>query len=284
MDASTVVHPAAEAPLGGLALVNPTYDAAAMPLASQEKYGRVFSSRLDKPDRVYYRICSVLESLLKVAAYHNIQMWADYGTLLGLKRERGVILWDYDADLGMFQADRERLLAAVKLEQERGSITPDLIMDEAYYNDVGCMAGAGAGDPAKPVFFFDLVLLRPAFSVPQGRREGQGEHLRHQLSTLRADGWLSPTLTCALPVFNVIENGVVKSLQTQAVLDEYPCAYNYMGKVEDVLPLKPDILLGHRVWTWNNWEMPLNLTYGDWRTPLKVHAATCAASELSRAS
>ena len=57
-----------------------------------------------------------------------------------------------------------------------------------------------------------------------------------------------------------------------------------MGKVEDVLPLKPDILLGHRVWTWNNWEMPLNLTYGDWRTPLKVHAATCAASELSRAS
>lgn len=62
---------------------------------------------------------------------------------------------------------------------------------------------------------------------------------------------------------------MVKSLQEQKVLDDYPCAYNYMGKVSDVLPLLPDTLLGHRVWTWNNWQLPLDLTYGNWRKPLK---------------
>jgi hypothetical protein len=46
---------------------------------------------------------------------------------------------------------------------------------------------------------------------------------------------------------------MVRSLQAPKVLEDYPCAYNYSGKVSDVLPLKPDVLLGHRVWTWNNW-------------------------------
>jgi hypothetical protein len=82
----------------------------------------------------------VLEALLTVAEKHNIQVWADYGTLLGLKRDKGVILWDYDADLGMFDVDRERLLEAVKIEQAKGTITPLLVMDEKYYDDRGCMA------------------------------------------------------------------------------------------------------------------------------------------------
>ncbi len=77
-------------------LFNPSYNSTLSPQQYQDKYGRVFDSRLTAPDPVHWRICTILESLLKVAEYHNIKMWADYGTLLGLKRDRGVILWDYD--------------------------------------------------------------------------------------------------------------------------------------------------------------------------------------------
>ncbi len=165
-----------------------------------------------------------------MAEKHKIQVWADYGTLLGLKRDKGVILWDYDADLGMFDSDRLRLLEAVKTEQAKGTITPLLVMDEQYYQDRGCMAAYLAKDATHTAFHTDDI--------------------------------------CDI-IFNVVEGDMVKSLQTQKVLDDYPCAYNYMGKTSDVLPLRPDVLLGHRVWTWNNWELPLNMTYKGWRTPLK---------------
>ena len=185
---------------------------------------------LSQPDPVHWRICAVLEALLTVAEKHNIPVWADYGTLLGLKRDKGVILWDYDADLGMWEHDRVRLMEAVKIEQTKGSITPLLVMDENYYKDVGCMAAYLAKDASHTSFWNDDI--------------------------------------CDI-IFNVQEGDIVKSLQTDKVLEEYPCAYNYSGKVSDVLPLKPDILLGHRVYTWNNWELPLNLTYKGWRVPLK---------------
>jgi len=141
-----------------------------------------------------------------------------------------VILWDYDADLGMWDSDRQRLMEAVKIEQAKGFCTPLLVMDEKYYQDVGCMAAYLAKDETHTSFYTDDI--------------------------------------CDI-IFNVREGDIVKSLQTQQVLDDYPCAYNYSGKVSDVLPLRPDVLLGHRVYTWNNWELPLNMTYKGWRVPLK---------------
>lgn len=201
-----------------------------MPLASQEKYGRKFDERLTEPDPVHWRICTVLESLLFVAERHGIQVWADYGTLLGLKRDRHVILWDYDADLGMWAEDREKFFAAVKEDQQKGLVTPLLVVDNDYYNDAGCVAAYLAKNPEHTDFWKDDI--------------------------------------CDI-IFNVIEGDMVKSLQSAQVLKDYPCAYNYMGKVSDVLPLRPDVMLGHRIWTWNNWELPLDLTYGNWRKPLK---------------
>jgi lipopolysaccharide cholinephosphotransferase len=120
---------------------------------------------LQTPDPVHWRICSVLESLLTVAEKHGIQMWADYGTLLGLKRERGVILWDYDADLGMFDSDREKLLAAVKLEQQKGTITPLLVMDENYYKDRGCMAAYVAKNKVDYLFLCVFFLYLNVIDV-----------------------------------------------------------------------------------------------------------------------
>lgn len=95
-EAAPVLNAAAAAATVASSLVNPNYNSTLSPQQYQDKYGRVFDSRLTQPDAVHWRICTIIESLLKVAEYHNIKMWADYGTLLGLKRDKGVILWDYD--------------------------------------------------------------------------------------------------------------------------------------------------------------------------------------------
>ncbi len=176
---------------------------------------------------MHWRICAVLEALLTVAEKHDIQVWADYGTLLGLKRDKGVILWDYDADLGMFDADRERLLEAVKIEQAKGTITPLLVMDENYYEDRGCMAAYLATNA-------EVRKRRCDFSCASSHLSSQKRTQFHNSDI------------CDI-IFNVIDGDMIKSLQSPKVLEDYPCAYNYSGKVSDVLPLRPDVLLGHRV-------------------------------------
>jgi len=58
-------------------------------------------------------ICGVLDA-------HAIDYWCDFGTLLGLYRERDIILGDKDADLGIFESERTRLMALAGALAARG--------------------------------------------------------------------------------------------------------------------------------------------------------------------
>ena len=49
-------------------------------------------------------VCAVLEA-------HGIDYWCDFGTLLGLYREGDIIRGDKDADLGILESERPRLMA-----------------------------------------------------------------------------------------------------------------------------------------------------------------------------
>ena len=54
--------------------------------------------------RVIQRGCaSLLSEFAQIAQQHNLQYWADFGTLLGCVRHRGFIPWDDDVDLGMMR-------------------------------------------------------------------------------------------------------------------------------------------------------------------------------------
>jgi phosphorylcholine metabolism protein LicD len=57
------------------------------------------------------RLYQTLKIVDQIFTEHNIPYWIDGGTLLGAVRHGGIIPWDYDADIEIFDTDRERVLA-----------------------------------------------------------------------------------------------------------------------------------------------------------------------------
>ncbi len=60
--------------------------------------------------RLWMLLMEMVEKLLEVCRKHDIKIWADAGTLLGVIRHKGFIPWDDDIDLIMMREDYERLL------------------------------------------------------------------------------------------------------------------------------------------------------------------------------
>lgn len=55
-----------------------------------------------------------LKDLDDICTIHNIQYWADGGTLLGAVREKGIIPHDDDGDICMYPTDLEKLETIIK--------------------------------------------------------------------------------------------------------------------------------------------------------------------------
>ncbi|MFU9936025.1 LicD family protein [Fannyhessea vaginae] len=95
-------------------------------------YRRSDESDLDARKRFYYGLpqatgsvrliqrgcASLLNEFAHIAKKHNLQYWADFGTLLGTVRHHGFIPWDDDTDLGMIRSDVNKLLELLKTDEE----------------------------------------------------------------------------------------------------------------------------------------------------------------------
>jgi len=62
----------------------------------------------------------VLMEIDRVCKKHNIQYFADWGTLLGTVRHGGFIPWDDDLDIVMKRADYERFMTVARFDMEEG--------------------------------------------------------------------------------------------------------------------------------------------------------------------
>jgi len=58
----------------------------------------------------------IAAQVLDVCRRHGLRVWADWGTLLGAVREKGMIPWDDDIDLMMLREDYERLIRLADTE------------------------------------------------------------------------------------------------------------------------------------------------------------------------
>ncbi len=59
---------------------------------------------------------TMLTEIFEIAARHNIQVWLDYGSLLGAVRHHGFIPWDDDVDISVLRKDYVPLLQYLQKE------------------------------------------------------------------------------------------------------------------------------------------------------------------------
>lgn len=62
--------------------------------------------------------------------HYGVRVWPEAGTLLGQQRNNNVILWDYDADVGVDWNDRQKLIDIFAKD-------PRYCLDPDYYNNWG---------------------------------------------------------------------------------------------------------------------------------------------------
>lgn len=84
----------------------------------------------------YWNLIKLTEILLHHCEKNQIIVWAEFGSLLGLKRHgQSIIPWDYDGDFGMMVTDKKRFLESFIQETKE-----EIVTDINYYNDEGCLA------------------------------------------------------------------------------------------------------------------------------------------------
>lgn len=97
----------------------------------QEKRGDyIISSEMKKNWAVQLEIT---QHILDVCKRHNLKVWADWGTLLGVVRDKGFIPWDDDIDLMMMREDYEKLTKLADSEFRHPYFFQCAHTDKQYY-------------------------------------------------------------------------------------------------------------------------------------------------------
>lgn len=81
----------------------------------------------------YWRLMRIMERILVHCNIHNIIIFPEFGTIIGMKRHSNIIPWDYDGDFGVMMIDKDRLVTSYQNEWD-----DDIIIDNNYYKDDGC--------------------------------------------------------------------------------------------------------------------------------------------------
>lgn len=76
----------------------------------------------------------ILKQIECICRRHQIPYFADWGTLLGAVRHKGVVPWDDDIDIAMKREDYNRFLAIARKELPEGYCIVDATYDETWIN------------------------------------------------------------------------------------------------------------------------------------------------------
>ncbi len=79
----------------------------------------------------------VLSIIAKICEKHNINWFADYGTLMGVVRHEGYIPWDDDLDICMLRSDWDKFFEVAKNELPSGYVIMTLSEQEEYRELIG---------------------------------------------------------------------------------------------------------------------------------------------------
>lgn len=101
----------------------------------------------------------VLAEIDRVCKKHNIQYFADWGTLLGAVRHGGYIPWDDDLDIVMKRADYERFMTVARFDMEEGFDVQNFRNQKDYWLFMGKVVG-------KNHFCFEKEHLRRFHNFP----------------------------------------------------------------------------------------------------------------------
>lgn len=82
--------------------------------------------------QTYWSLSQIVEQLLDHCQRHNIVLWPEFGTLIGVLRHCGVVPWDYDGDFALFSESKQKLIDTWNSENY-----VDFELDMNYYNDAG---------------------------------------------------------------------------------------------------------------------------------------------------
>ena len=123
----------------------------------------------------------VLSEIDKICLRHNLNWFADCGSLLGVVRHKGYIPWDDDLDIAMLRADYECFLEYAREELPQGYCILSSQDSEEYYYPFGRITNSHAIDLRKDflasnhgcpfVVGVDIFPLDNVFSDPEQEEE-----------------------------------------------------------------------------------------------------------------